>query len=153
MTRTTAKQLGKVLPVVALITLLAMGSIAHVAYAVSGGTRLSSPNPQAGGEFGYSVAISGTTVIVGAPAEDADTTTAAAGHAYLFDATTGDLISTLTSTDPQDGEIFGFSVGVFVDDATVIVGAPGVGDQFFRGAAPRGILDITTVFGGHAYLF
>jgi hypothetical protein len=90
---------------------------------------------------------------VGAPFENLDTTTALAGHAYLFDATTGDLISTLTSTDPQDGEIFGISVGVFVDDATVIVGAPGLGDSFFREAAPRGVLDIATVFGGHAYLF
>jgi hypothetical protein len=90
---------------------------------------------------------------VGAPFENLDTTTALAGHAYLFDATTGDLISTLTSTDPQDGEIFGFSVGVFVDDATVIVGAPGLGDSFFREAAPRGVLDITTAIGGHAYLF
>jgi outer membrane protein assembly factor BamB len=116
---------------------------------------LTSPHPQAHGGFGSSVAINENDpiAVVGAPFENLDTTTALAGHAYLFDATTGDLISTLTSTDPQDGEIFGFSVGVFVDDATVIVGAPGLGDSFFREAAPRGVLDIATVFGGHAYLF
>jgi hypothetical protein len=46
-------------------------------------TTLTSPNAQAGGEFGISVAVSGTTVVVGAPAETGSGF-AAAGHAYIF---------------------------------------------------------------------
>jgi outer membrane protein assembly factor BamB len=96
-------------------------------------TTLSSPNPSGGG-FGSSVAISDITVVVGAPYED-DGTNGAAGHAYVFDATTGDRIQTLTSPNPQPSGVFGLSVAVFVDDATVVVGAPG------------------ETVGGHAYVF
>ena len=44
---------------------------------------LTSPNAQAVGFFGWSVAISGKTVVVGAPYETADTF-GVAGHAYIY---------------------------------------------------------------------
>src|SRR6267143_3555132 len=70
---------------------------------------LTSPNAGSGGSFGTSVAISGTTIVVGAPGETAG---GFAGHAYVFDATTGDLIRTLTSPNTQlEGE-FGESVAI-----------------------------------------
>jgi hypothetical protein len=102
-------------------------------------STLTSPNPQGGGVFGDSVAISDTTVAVGAYGEIVSTTVNA-GHAYVFDAMTGSLISTLTSPNPHLYGYFGFSVGVFVDDATVVVGAP----QELVG---------TTVEAGRAYVF
>src|SRR5438132_10755276 len=43
---------------------------------------LTDPNLESKGYFGTSVAVSGTTVVVGAPGEDAS-----AGNAYVFDAT------------------------------------------------------------------
>jgi hypothetical protein len=100
---------------------------------------LTSPNSQADGGFGTSVAISDTTVIVGAPYEISGTT-ADSGRAYVFDATTGDLITSLASPNAQPSGEFGLSVGVFVDDATAIVGAPNemVG---------------TTIEAGQAYVF
>src|SRR5712691_10156942 len=85
-------------------------------------TTLTSPNAQADGEFGQSVAVSGTTVVVGAPEESAGTPAQSfAGNAYVFDATDGSLITTLTSPNAQaDGE-FGSSVAV--SGTTVVVGA------------------------------
>src|SRR5206468_10395139 len=58
-------------------------------------TTLTSPNAQTDGEFGFSVAVSGTTVVVGAPGESAGTPAQPqAGHAYVFDATQGSLTPT-----------------------------------------------------------
>jgi hypothetical protein len=85
-------------------------------------TTLTSPTPQPGGEFGSSVSISGTTVVVGAPGETA-TSQVSAGHAYVFDATDGSLITTLTSPTPQPVTYFGWSVSI--SGPTVVVGAPG----------------------------
>src|SRR2546425_114850 len=88
-------------------------------------TTLTSPTPELAGEFGFSVAVSGTTVVVGAPFESAATPTqSAAGHAYVFDASTGFLApTTLTSPTPQPFGVFGVSVAVS-EDPTVVVGAP-----------------------------
>ncbi len=54
----------------------------NAAYASSAVT-LASPHPQNGGRFGYSVAISGTTVVVGAPRENSGAQVGA-GQAYIF---------------------------------------------------------------------
>src|SRR5439155_22819434 len=51
---------------------------------------LTSPNAQTQGIFGYSVAVSGRSVIVGAPFENANGFLEA-GHAYIF-STAGSLI-------------------------------------------------------------
>ena len=61
-------------------------------------------------------------MVVGAPGETVNGQTAA-GHAYVFDATTGSLIATLTSPNAQSGGEFGFSVAI--SSSGVIVGAPG----------------------------
>ncbi len=84
-------------------------------------TVLTSPNVDAYGEFGSSVAISGTTVVVGAPYETASGFSSA-GHAYVFRASTGALVSTLTSPNAQANGRFGISVAV--SGPTVVVGAP-----------------------------
>jgi hypothetical protein len=84
-------------------------------------TTLTSPTPQTAGEFGFSVAISGTTVAVGALGETANALPGA-GHAYVFDATDGSLITTLTSPNAQLNGLFGLSVSI--SGTTVVVGAP-----------------------------
>jgi FG-GAP repeat protein len=83
---------------------------------------LSSPKPQAGGEFGYSIDLEGSTVLAGAPYEDAGGF-GAAGHAYNLDATSGAVIGTLSSPNAQANGHFGFSVNArgSVDS----IGAPG----------------------------
>ena len=101
-------------------------SFAGHAYIISTKTGLvsvlTSPNPQFSGWFGFSVAISGTTAVVGAPYETASGENAA-GHAYTFNATTGDPISTLTSPNVQALGYFGMSVAI--SGTTVVVGAWG----------------------------
>src|SRR5256885_16683431 len=62
-----------------------------------------SPNPlngNPGGFFGDSVVVSGNIVVIGAPNE---------ARAYIF-STTGSLIATLTSPNPQPSAGFGFPV-------------------------------------------
>src|SRR2546425_940922 len=90
---------------------------AHASSAVT----LASPNPQADGEFGRSVAVSGTTVVVGAAFESGGMF-GGKGHAYIIDTTTDPLIFTLTSPGAVTGGRFGASVAV--SGTTVVVGAP-----------------------------
>jgi hypothetical protein len=98
---------------------------------------LTSPNVQQYGDFGFSVGISGSVVVVGAFGESA-AGNVDAGHAYTFNATTGVMISKLTSANPQTNGDFGASVAI--SGATILVGAP------YENAS--GHLDA-----GHAYKF
>jgi hypothetical protein len=102
-------------------------------------TTLTSPNAQMNGFFGDSVSISGTTVVVGAPFETANALLFA-GNAYVFDAASGSLVSTLTSPNAAAGGNFGRSVAISDGDPTVVVGAPGETASLMSGA-------------GHAYVF
>ena len=86
-------------------------------------TPLTSPNPELDGKFGYSVSVSGTTVVVGTPSESTGIGLAGAGRAYVFDATTWSLATTLTSPYAQSNGRFGYSVAV--SGTTVVVGASG----------------------------
>jgi len=104
----------------------------------SSGTQtqtLLNPTPAGGDEFGTSVAIDGSTVVVGAPLDD--TGAGNAGAAYLFDASSGTQTQTLLNPTPAGGDEFGWSVAI--DGGTVVVGA--FGD------------DTGAVDAGAAYLF
>ena len=94
---------------------------------------LSSPVPQDLGFFGYSVAICGNEVLVGAPLEDS-----AEGNAYLFNATNGNLQAVFFSPLTGTGAYFGLSVSV--NGTTALIGAP---NETVSGVAGA----------GHAYLF
>ncbi|MCB9979520.1 MAG: FG-GAP repeat protein [Rhodospirillales bacterium] len=83
-------------------------------------TTLNNPAPAADDHFGMSVAVSGTTAVVGAPADDPGGVSGA-GSAYVFDTTTGNLLATLNNPDPTASDIFGNSV--VVDGTTAVVGA------------------------------
>ncbi len=85
-------------------------------------TTLDSPNPQSDGDFGYSVAVSGVDVAVGAPTETPSEYPASAGAAYLFNASSDSLLASFDSLNPISDGFFGYSVAV--SGTTVVVGAP-----------------------------
>ena len=91
---------------------------------------------QSDGNFGASVAISGTTVIVGAPGETVSGFSFA-GRFYTFSAS-GTLQKTLSSPNQQSSGLFGASIGI--SGTTILVGAYGETASGFGGA-------------GHAYTF
>ncbi len=80
---------------------------------------LANPTPAIGDRFGYSVAISGNTVVVGAYSDDIGASDN--GSAYVFNATTGELLATLANPTPAIGDGFGFSVAI--SGNTIVVGA------------------------------
>ena len=95
--------------------------------------KLTAPNAAVEDEFGYSVAMDGNTVVVGAYSDDSTDTggnpVANSGSAYVFTKpSSGGWVSTgtaatLTATDAAAGDEFGSSVAV--DGNTVVVGASG----------------------------
>jgi hypothetical protein len=98
---------------------------------------LTSPNAQANGEFGWSLAVNGNTVDVGAFLEAANGY-AGAGHAYVFNSETGALIRILTSPNSQTNGGFGESVGA--SGNILVVGAYAETADGYAGA-------------GHEYIF
>jgi hypothetical protein len=80
--------------------------------------RLTAPHSASGKGFGWSVSISGSTVVVGAPY------TNKSGTAYVFERSGSDWSpqGELTASDPEDGDDFGWSVGV--SGSRAVVGAP-----------------------------
>jgi len=81
---------------------------------------INNPAPGFNDEFGTSVSLSGNNVLVGAPNDN--TGASNAGSAYLFDATTGNLLQTINNPTSVSGDLFGFSVSVSGNN--VLVGAP-----------------------------
>jgi len=95
------------------------------------GTRtatLTQPAPRNGDNMGESVAISGGTVVTGAPRHNPGLVPGSSpgqpgsGSAYLYDAATGALTATLAAPDPQPQDRFGTAVAVA--GGRVLVGAP-----------------------------
>jgi len=81
--------------------------------------------------FGSSVAISGNNVLVGAPLFGS-------GRAYLFDASTGNLLRTFIQTSPfSDG---GFGISVAISGNRVLLGDPG-DDQCTRNCGKAFLYD------------
>jgi hypothetical protein len=87
------------------------------------------------------VAVSGELVIVGAPNETADGQ-ANAGHAYVFNLESGALVSTLTSPNPQQSGIFGWSVAA--NGTYALIGAPGEAAYKIPGAGEAYLFNITS---------
>jgi hypothetical protein len=96
---------------------------------------LKASNAQSGDAFGYDVAISGDTVLVGAPGEDSDSTgvngnsandaAQTAGAAYVFARSSGTWTQQayLKAINTDASDTFGTSVAIDTD--TAVVGAPG----------------------------
>lgn len=100
--------------------------------------ELVSPNAQTSGSFGWSVSLAGTLVMVGAPQESVGGMQGA-GDAYVFNATSGNLVDTLSSPNAQSSGFFGWSVAISSNNIA-IVGA--------FGESVNGV-----PFTGHAYIF
>lgn len=100
---------------------------AHL-FDITTGTLLSTfddPTPTAGDFFGWSVALSGDQVLVGAYEDH--TLGKYVGQAHLFDAITGDLLHTFNDPSPIGGDRFGTSVAI--EGGHVVIGAPGHSDN------------------------
>ena len=106
---------------------------------------LASPNAQYDGQFGWSVTVGGSLVIVGAPNETVDGNVGA-GRAYVFDALNGKLITTLSDPSPQTNGRFGESVSVSdnsqANPSMVVVGAPGQTVNGSVGAGQAYVFDL-----------
>src|SRR2546430_6405570 len=72
-------------------------------------------------ELGYAAAISGDTLVVGAPGEDAGGTSAGAVYVFVRQGTTWSQQAKLTPPDPAADKNFGASVAI--DGETLVVGA------------------------------
>ena len=93
------------------VTFAAEGSV--YVYALDTGALVSTlvnPNPTASDYFGYDTEIDGNLVVVGAPDDDAGGS--GAGQAYVFNATTGALVSTLVNPNPTANDSFGGDVDI-----------------------------------------
>ena len=105
--------------------------------------KLTAPDGDTSDWFGYSVAVHGDTIVVGAYQHDLDSESDA-GAAYVFTRPDGGWVATstaakLTASDGVEGDRFGYSVAV--DESTVVVGAYWVD------------LNATTTNSGAAYVF
>jgi hypothetical protein len=97
-------------------------------YELSGGTptvpivTLNNPNPQVSAHFGYSLAISGSRLVVGARSEDEGATDSGRAYVFDFDSSTPTLpVVTLNNPSPGVEDYFGHSVNI--SDTRVVVGA------------------------------
>ena len=89
--------------------------------------KLNASDPGLTDWFGFAVAISGTTAIVGAHLNDEADLDTDDGSAYLFDTTTGQQLFKLTDSDGTS-DVFGYAVSI--SGTTAIVGAYLNDDQF-----------------------
>lgn len=119
-------------------------------------------SPKAGSLFGYSVALSGTSLVVGAAGEDGSassdtgsstnaTTLSRAGAAYVFTRGTSSWSQqeSLKASNPGANDLFGVSVGISGD--TVVVGAQNESSKSTE--INKGQDDDTQSSSGAAYVF
>lgn len=90
-------------------------------------------------DFGWSVAISGTTVVVGAPADDSDTNTDQ-GSAYIFERDQGGTnawgeVKKLVASDGAEGDSFGFSVAISGNTVVAVASGDDIGIHADQGSA------------------
>ncbi|HEX8875670.1 MAG TPA: hypothetical protein VF777_02915 [Phycisphaerales bacterium] len=83
-----------------------------------------SPEPNEANRFGYSVAVSGNRLVVGAPYDDASPTVdVGAAYSYLRSGTSWALEQTFSNSTGNPADLLGWSVAV--DGDVVMVGIPG----------------------------
>ena len=103
-------------------TLMDCGAV--YVYDANLGTQLYKLEPEAGFntlDFGRSVAIEGSTIVVGA-ARETNSAGHLAGAAYVFDALTGQQLHHFHPTDTIDGDVFGSAVAI--DNGIIAISAP-----------------------------
>ena len=87
--------------------------------------KITPTNNTPGARFGWHVAISGTTAIIGARFHN-NGASGVSGAAYIFDTTTGQEFIKLTASDAEFGDSFGSSVAI--SGTTALIGASGDDD-------------------------
>ena len=95
--------------------------------------KIQASDKAAGDGFGYSVAVSNSRIVVGAPYED--TGASNAGAAYLFDID-GNEIKKITPSGAESDANFGYAVAI--SDKWIAIGEPGAS----LGADRTGNVDI-----------
>lgn len=100
-----------------LLLVLAILSLASPAFGLE--QELTAADGAAGDGLGWSVAIDGDTLVVGAPFDDASR-----GAVYVYGRSGGDWAQTakLTASDGAPDDSLGYSVGI--DGDTIVAGAP-----------------------------
>jgi len=99
--------------------------------------ELTDEDAEAGDDFGFSVAIDGDTIVVGAPLDDGPDHDCGAAHVFRRNPDTGIWEHSKTLADPDTAgcswDEFGRSVAI--DGANVVIGAPfDAGAGYLRGA-------------------
>ena len=107
--------------------------------------KLADSNGVAGDAFGRSVAVDGDTMVVGAPEDDDNGVDSGSVHVFVRQSGVWSQVATLTATDGDDGDVFGYSVAVAGD--TVVVGAYGDDDA---GSASGSVYVFSEPAGGWA---
>ena len=105
----------------------------------------SNPNPAEDDRFGYPVAIDGDAVVIGAYNKDAGATDS--GEAYLYKASTGELLQTFQNPNPTNSDIFGVSVAIDGDAVAIgtynkDAGATDSGEAYLYKASTGELLQI-----------
>lgn len=112
MLSTTARRLAPIAPFVPLFS-----ALPTVAQPITEDFMLTASDAALSDEFGQSVAVCGSTAIVGAVGVDRST-----NAAYVFDTATGQQLFKLSASDAAAGDSFGWSVAI--SETTAIFGAP-----------------------------
>jgi hypothetical protein len=101
---------------------------------------LNNPEPMGYAAFGWSVAVSGNSILVGAPNHAGDPLKQQSGSAYLFDAPSGARLATFADLPGVGMDHFGWSVAV--SGSYALIGAPG--DNWgFPSAGSAYLFDLT----------
>ncbi len=84
--------------------------------------KLTAPSPENTDYFGYSVAVDGNTIVVGAYKDDhSGISSAGSAYVYTFNGSTWSLQDTLTASDAAASDFLGYSVSI--DGNTAVIGA------------------------------
>jgi hypothetical protein len=121
----TNQPLRRIAPAALILPLLA--ALPASGQTLNEDDKLTASDAAVGDSFGTSVAISGTTAIVGAHRHNGSS-----GAAYLFNTSSGLQTAKLTASDASATDFFGFSVAM--SGTTAIVGAYRAGDDIRGGA-------------------
>ena len=111
------------LVVPAVLSLGLSGAVAHGQ--TNEDLKLNAQDGEPGDKFGSSVALSGTTALIGSPL-DGDNGLYS-GAAYLFDVTTGQQLTKLSPSDGAEDQRFGITVAL--SGQMALVGAFGDADN------------------------
>lgn len=107
----------------------------EAALAFGGSTKIQAGDGTPGDQFGGAVAISGTTIVIGANKSAANGSGVGAAYVYTLSGGAWVLQQKLTPADGEADDIFGYSVAISGD--TIVVGAYGdmIGTNMNQGSA------------------